>query len=348
MGVVNKIINRVVRGIRALVGWLQNLPYKKMARAVLDKLGTFFHWMLFDVLMPTKLQNLTKKDVYTIIFKADTPAGKRFDLWLLVAIVLNIIVLVLESLVDVTVPLPGSEFIMGTDVSDSIAPLVEEPTHTASSHPWVLWMLKLLGWMFTILFTFEYYLRIWCLQKPMRYVTSFYGIIDLLSIIPPYLSLLFPFAQSFTVLRLLRLMRVFRVLDMKGFMQEGKMLFDALKRSATKVLIFMLFVYIAAIILGTMMYAIEGEKNPGINSIPSGIYWAVVTITTVGYGDLTPVTPTGRFLSVVVMILGYAIIAVPTGIVAGETINEHQNQHHKARRRRRLEGQLDEEEEQID
>lgn len=334
------MIKRLILELAALIGRmgrnLAALPYRTMAKQVLDKIGSMLHWLLYSVVMPKRFKELSKEEIYTIIFKSDTPLGRKFDVWLLVAIVVNILVIVLESLVADPAPLADAGL-----MADGLDGLPEAPVH---SHRWMTVVLRTLGWLFTIGFTLEYYLRIYCLKKPMRYVTSFYGVIDLLSIVPPYLGLIFPAAQSFAVLRLLRLMRVFRIFDMQQFIDEGRFLWQALRNSAVKIGIFMLFVYIASVILGTMMYVVEGDKNAVFSSIPNGIYWAVVTITTVGYGDMTPITPTGRFLSIVVMILGYSIIAVPTGIVAGETIHEHQKPNRKERRHRK---QM-EEEEQID
>jgi voltage-gated potassium channel len=250
--------------------------------------------------MPKRYRNLTKKEIFEIIFKSDTPAGKKFDVWLLVAIVANIILLLIDSVYGST------------------------DTMTSRAHLSVSYLVfKTLEWGFTLLFTFEYYLRIYCLNHPKKYVFSFWGVIDFLSIFPAYLSLLFPVTQSLTVLRLLRVMRIFRIFKMERFQIEAYHLLNALRASAIKILIFMMFVLVAAVILGTLMYTFESEVNPEFKSIPTGIYWAVVTITTVGFGDVVPITPGGRFIAVLVMLLGYSIIAVPTGIVAGETVNEY-------------------------
>lgn len=285
--------------------WLIDLPYKAIALKVARKIGTFLHFLLFDFLLPRRWRRLSKEQIYRIIFRSDTPTGRKFDVWLLVLIALNILLLMVESF-----------------------PSVQKIT-------WLNLTLRLLEWGFTLLFTFEYYLRIYSSDRPRDYVLSFWGVIDFLSIFPSYLSLLLPGAQTFTVFRLLRMLRVFRIFNMRGFMKEGYALIRALRRSAMKVLIFMLFVYIMAVILGSIMYAVECEKNPEVfSSIPNGIYWAVVTLTTVGYGDMTPITPAGRFISIVVMILGYSIIAVPTGIVAGETIVEHRREDNETKRAR--------------
>ena len=270
--------------------WLWNVPYREIARNVLHFIGDVMHRALFTVLLPKRYRTLTKQQIYTIIFKSDTPAGKKFDIWLLVLIALNIIVIMLESM-------------------------------AGASHGFALAM-RIIGWIFTLIFTFEYYLRIYCLKKPAKYIFSFYGIIDFLSIFPAYLSILFPATQTLTVLRILRTLRVFRIFKQEKFIREGQHLLSVLRNSAYRILIFMLFTFLAAVILGAVMYMFENGKNPQFAHIPNGIYWAVVTITTVGYGDVTPVTHAGRFISIVVMLLGYSIIAVPSGIVAGETIRE--------------------------
>lgn len=260
-------------------------------------LGRVMHYLLFEVLLPKRMRTLTKHDIYVIIFRSDTPAGRRFDVWLLILIVLNILLMIVDSFVFIREGSLTVHIVMGV-----------------------------LEWSFTLLFTFEYYLRIYCLKQPWRYVLSFYGIIDFLSIFPAYLSLFFPAVHTLTVLRLLRTLRIFRIFKMERFLVEGRRLMNALRRSATRVLIFMMFVFIVAVILGAIMYAVEVDYNDQITSILQGIYWAVVTLTTVGYGDIAPVTPFGRFIAVIVMILGYSIIAVPTGIVAGETIEEHRRE----------------------
>ena len=284
---------------------IASIPYKDIARSIIRFIGDLLHRTLFTVLLPKRYRSLTKQQIYTIIFKSDTPAGKRFDIWLLILIGANLVTIMLESM--------------------------------AGAAHWFSVLMKAIGWLFTILFTFEYYLRIYCLKRPWKYVLSVFGIIDFLSIFPAYLSLFVPAASTMSVLRLMRVLRIFRIFKMQRFLDESRFLINALQRSAVKVLIFMLFVFIMAVILGATMYGIEGGVNPAISSIPEGIYWAVVTITTVGYGDIAPVTHTGRFVSILVMLLGYSIIAVPTGIVAGETIEEYkqQRQHHRRNRNHR-------------
>lgn len=306
-----------------LRAWLAAVDWQGRLGGVASVIGNFMHKVLFDWLMPSRYRSLTKKQIFEIIFKSDTPAGKKFDVWLLVLIVLNIILLMVDSVSGTT------------------------STMTSGAHrSWSYVIFKVLEWGFTIVFTFEYYLRVYCLKQPLKYVFSFWGIIDFLSIFPAYLSLFIPATQALTVLRLLRVMRVFRIFKLQRFQSEVFHLLNALRNSFVKILIFMLFVLVAAVILGSLMYSIEGNVNPAFKSIPSGIYWAVVTMTTVGYGDVAPVTAGGRFLAVAVMLLGYSIIAVPTGIVAGETIAEHRRPKNR-RRKSAIERQYDEEVEAI-
>ena len=251
------------------------------------------YFFVFRLLLPKRYRSISRRQIYTIIFQADTPAGKAFDVLLLILILLNTLLLMIESVV---------------------------------ANPAIHAVIVLVEWALTIFFTVEYYLRIYCLKRPRKYIFSFYGIIDFLSIFPAYVSLLIPATHSFAVLRLLRMLRIFRIFHMQKFLYEGRRLMSALRRSFTKIVIFMLFVFICAVILGTLIYVVEVDKNPQISSIPKGVYWAVVTLTTVGYGDVTPVTPVGQFIAVLIMILGYSIIAVPTGIVAGETFAEHRRE----------------------
>ena len=283
---------------------IAEIPYGSIAHKIIRFIGDLLHRTLFTVLLPVKYRSLSKQQIYTIIFKSDTPAGKKFDIWLLILIATNIITIMLESM--------------------------------AGAAHWFSVLMRVLGWGFTILFTFEYYLRIYCLKKPWKYILSVFGIIDFLSIFPAYLSLFVPAASTLSVLRLMRVLRIFRIFKMQRFLDEGHFLMNALRRSIVKIALFMLFVFLTAVVLGAVMYGIEGEKNAALNSIPKGIYWAVVTITTVGYGDISPVTPLGQWVSMLVMLLGYSIIAVPTGIVAGETLDEHKRQRGKKHRRRRM------------
>jgi voltage-gated potassium channel len=223
--------------------------------------------------------------LHEIIFEADTPEGRLFDLLLLVAILASVTVVVLDSVASVRARIG--------------------PT------------LRALEWGFTILFTIEYLLRLASVRRPLRYARSAYGLIDLIAILPSYVSLAFPGGQSLLAIRLLRLLRVFRVLKLAEYLRESRTLVQALRASWRKIAVFLMAVMTIVVVVGTMMYVIEGERH-GFTSIPISIYWAVVTLTTVGYGDLAPATTLGRALAVVLMLTGYGIIAVPTGIVTAE------------------------------
>ena len=223
--------------------------------------------------------------LHEIIFEAETPAGKLFDVLLIISIILSIIIAMLDSIKNINNVYGDYLFI--------------------------------LEWVFTILFTIEYALRIFCTGKPILYVVSFFGIVDLLAIIPTYISLFFPGSQFLGVVRVLRLLRIFRVLKLVQYMSEIKILTQALYASRRKIEVFLYGVITLVIILGSLMYLIEGEEN-GFTSIPRGIYWAIVTMTTVGYGDISPKTNLGQALASIVMIIGYSIIAVPTGIITAE------------------------------
>ncbi len=277
-----------VNGTYAVVQFFMHIPYRRIARNTVTFIGNVLHLLLFKYLLPKQYRTLTKKEIYTIIFKSDTPAGKKFDIWLIMLIFFNILLIMVESL-----------------------PWFHEHLH---------WVLVILQWACTLIFTFEYYLRVYCLQHPSKYIFSFYGIIDFLSIFPAYLSLIFPATQTLSVLRILRSMRVFRVLKLQRFMQESSILLNALRRSLYKILMFMFYIFLAAVLLGAIVYMFEKDVNPAFVSIPRAIYWAVVTLTTVGYGDITPMTFAGRFISVVIMILGYSVIAILTGIVTSEAV----------------------------
>jgi voltage-gated potassium channel len=226
-----------------------------------------------------------REKIHEVIFEAETPLGKFFDILLIVAILASVIVVMLESV--------GS-------LDEKFGLLFDT-----------------LEWIFTILFTLEYFARIISLRIPVHYIKSFYGIIDLLAILPTYLSLLFTGTQALMVLRIMRLLRIFRVLKLVRFLSEAEKLFSALKSSMPKITVFLVSVVCINLIVGTLMYIIEGGVN-GFDSIPRSIYWSIVTMTTVGYGDIAPVTVTGQTLASFIMILGYAIIAVPTGIVVSE------------------------------
>lgn len=242
--------------------------------------------------MATKQSNLQRR-LFTIIFGTDTPAGRAFDLALIIAILCSLVVLVLESI----------------------------PSTNAK---WGSWLTNL-EYVFTALFTIEYLLRLYCSPKPAAYAKSYYGIVDFLAILPTYLTLLIPDASFMGVIRLLRVMRIFRVLRLVRFLQESNMLVRTLLLSRRKILVFFSMVAILVTIFGSLLYVIEGPEN-GFTSIPMSIYWAIVTITTVGYGDITPVTALGKGVASLVMLLGYSILAVPTGIITAE-LNQEMKAH---------------------
>jgi voltage-gated potassium channel len=223
--------------------------------------------------------------IHEIIFEADTPAGRAFDVFLFVLIGLSVVAVMLESVESV-------DQRYGTQ-------------------------LRTFEWIVTILFTAEYGLRLYCVGRPGRYARSFFGIVDLLAILPTYLSLFFVGAQSLMVIRTMRLLRVFRVLKLVHFVGEASLLREAMRASARKIIVFLWAVMTTVVIVGSLMYLIEGEAG-GFTSIPESIYWTIVTMTTVGYGDIAPQTALGKSLASAVMILGYGIIAVPTGIVSAE------------------------------
>lgn len=236
--------------------------------------------------------NKIRQRLYDIIFEADTRAGKTFDIILLVIILISVLLVMLES--------------------------IESIRRSYAS------FLKLSEWVITIIFSIEYILRILVVKKPFRYVKSFYGIVDFLAVIPTYLSLLFVGSHSLMVIRAIRLLRVFRIFKLTQFTQAGRLIARALWNSLAKISVFLIFVITLVTIIGTVMYMIEGEAN-GFSNIPISIYWAIVTLTTVGYGDLSPATPFGQFLASIVMLMGYSIIAVPTGIVTAELISPHKS-----------------------
>ncbi len=226
-----------------------------------------------------------KTTLGNIIFEHDTAGAKLFDVVLLWAILLSVLLVMLESVANIRLRY-GS-------------------------------VLRTLEWTFTALFTLEYLLRVYTAHKRAKYLKSFYGLVDLLAILPSYLSLFFTGTQYFIVIRSLRLLRVFRVLKLMQFVGEASILSKALRASRAKITVFLVAVVTLVIIIGSLMFLIEGPAN-GFSNIPISVYWAVVTLTTVGYGDIAPKTPLGQFFSALVMILGYAIIAVPTGIVSAE------------------------------
>lgn len=223
--------------------------------------------------------------VYVVIFEADTRWGKAFDVGLMLAILLSVTIVMLESVAGIRAEYGA--------------------------------LLVVTEWVFTIGFTIEYLLRLICVGRPLRYVFSFFGLVDLLAVIPTYLSLVFGGAQALLVVRILRVLRVFRVFKLVHYVSDAGVLMDAMRASRRKITIFMVAVTTLVVILGSTMYVIEGADN-GFTSIPTSVYWAVSTLATVGYGDIVPRTDVGRALASLVMIIGFAIIAVPTGIVTAE------------------------------
>lgn len=236
---------------------------------------------------------MTDKTIRTtlarIIFGTDTPAGKLFDVLLIYAILLSVVAVMLDTVATV-----NREY--------GAALLVVE-------------------WFFTILFTVEYGLRIYSSPRPMQYVFSFYGLVDLVSVAPSYLALIFPGANYLLIIRLFRVLRVFRVFKLVRYSQEASVLVRAMYASRRKILVFFMAVLVISVVFGSLMYIVEGPAN-GFTSIPKSIYWTVVTVTTVGYGDITPQTVLGQIISVFAMLTGYSIIAIPTGIVSAELIEE--------------------------
>lgn len=230
-------------------------------------------------------QKSLKSKIHQTIFSDTTVSGKRFDLALLWAIAISVILVMMESVKELREQF-GNFFYYAE-------------------------------WFFTILFTIEYVLRIWTLKKPLKYIFSFYGVVDLLSLLPSYIGLWVTDSSSLRVIRILRLLRIFRVLRLFSFLKEAEVVKRALIDSRAKITVFLFFVLSMVVILGTTMYIIESPET-GFTSIPRSIYWAIVTITTVGYGDIAPATPLGQMLASIVMLMGYVVIAVPTGIVTAE------------------------------
>jgi voltage-gated potassium channel len=226
-----------------------------------------------------------RRRLHEIIFESDTRAGRAFDLIVLWAVLLSVFTVLVESI-----------------------------TSVRTEHGQLL---RVVEWSFTALFTVEYLLRLIAVKRPLHYATSFFGVVDLLAILPTYVSLLVPGAQALLVVRILRLLRVFRILKLASFLREAEVLRRALAASRPKIIVFLGTVITLVVIAGTVMYLVEHD-NPGFDNIPRSIYWAIVTVTTVGFGDITPQSPFGQVLSSVLMIMGYGIIAVPTGIVSVE------------------------------
>ena len=239
-----------------------------------------------------------KQKVYSIVFESDTPKGRLFNIILISSIIVSVLMVILESM------------------------------HLFS--PTAYWILRLLEYLLTLFFTIEYLARIYCLKNPRKYIFSFFGIVDLLATLPLYIGLLFPGARYLLIIRAFRLIRVFRVFKLFNFLNEGERLLTALRESSKKIAVFFLFVVILVTSIGTLMYMIEGtQPNSQFNNIPNSIYWAIVTMTTVGYGDITPATGLGKFLSACVMLIGYTIIAVPTGIVSASMMKEYKRRRDK-------------------
>ncbi|MEN9886143.1 MAG: hypothetical protein RL758_721 [Pseudomonadota bacterium] len=240
----------------------------------------------FDVMKST-FRSERQKQIYTVIFEADTKAGRAFDLWLIALILLSLVVVVLESVAVISQRL----------------------------HPGLMYA----EWLFTLLFTVEYGLRLYSAPHPWAYARSFFGVIDLLSILPTYLALFVPELHSLIDVRILRLLRVFRVLKLAQYMHEYAQLRDAIHASRRKIMVFLATVLMAVFVIGTLMYVIEGPQN-GFTSIPTSVYWAITTMTTVGFGDITPKTDLGRAVASLMMLMGWGVLAVPTGIVTAEMV----------------------------
>ncbi|MEE9373595.1 MAG: ion transporter [Saprospiraceae bacterium] len=234
-----------------------------------------------------------KHKLHEIIFEADTPNGKLFDLVLLFLIILSILIVMLETVSNIK---------------------------ASYGH-----LFRISEWVLTLLFTGEYILRIYSVKKPSRYIFSFFGVIDLLAILPTYLSILLPGSQILAVVRALRLLRVFKILEMSSFTRQSKVIMLAMRSSLVKIGVFIFFIIIMVTIFGTIIFYVEADINPKIDSIPRSVYFSITTLATVGYGDIVPVTALGQFLSSILMIMGYGVIAVPTGIVTSELLNNSYN-----------------------
>jgi voltage-gated potassium channel len=243
----------------------------------------------------TLRQLVGRERLHRTIFQADTPAGRRFDLALLAAILLSVVAVVLES--D---PELGQRWLS---------------------------LFRAAEWTFTVLFTLEYLLRLLCAPAPAAYAGSVFGIVDLLAIVPSFLGLVLPGAYTFIVVRVLRLLRIFRVLALGSYLQASDLLWTALWAGRRKIAVFLLAIATLVVLIGALMFALESTLNPAFRSIPVGIYWAIVTVTTVGYGDVAPVTPLGRLVASSTMLIGYSILAVPTGILTVEIGQAAQRRH---------------------
>jgi voltage-gated potassium channel len=230
-------------------------------------------------------QNQLRVKLHEIIFEADTLAGKVFDVLLIVLILASVVMVMLDSVSSIR-----------------------------QAYGRVLYLSE---WVFTLLFTIEYILRLYCVGRPLAYAGSFFGVVDLMAVLPTYLSIFFPGTQYFLVIRVLRVLRIFRVLKLVKYVGETRVLMQALRASRRKITVFLIAVLTLVIIFGSLIYLVE-DRDSGFTSIPRSIYWAIVTLTTVGYGDISPQTNFGQALSAIIMIIGYGIIAVPTGIVTAE------------------------------
>ncbi|WP_312511929.1 ion transporter [Chryseobacterium culicis] len=235
---------------------------------------------------------LWKRYLYRIIYRSDTRLGKLFDIILLSLILASTAIIMMESV-----------------------PKLDKRFH---------YTFLILEWVISIFFTIEYSMRISVVKNKRNYIFSFFGIIDFLALVPFYLSFFFPITKYFLIFRMLRMLRIFRIFNLLDFMNDGYLIVRALKNSSRKIYIFLLFLIIFSVIVGSLMFMVEGGRQ-GFETIPQSIYWAVVTVTTVGYGDVSPITPLGKFFAVVLMLAGYSIIAVPTGIVTAEMRNKRQN-----------------------
>lgn len=235
---------------------------------------------------------LWKRFLYRIIYRSDTRLGKLFDIILLSLILASTAIIMMESV-----------------------PKLDKRFH---------YTFLVLEWVISIFFTLEYSMRIAVVKNKRSYIFSFFGVIDFLALVPFFLSFFFPITKYFLIFRMLRMLRIFRIFNLLDFMNDGYLIVRALKNSSRKIYIFLLFLIIFSVIVGSLMFMVEGGRQ-GFETIPQSIYWAVVTVTTVGYGDVSPITPLGKFFAVILMLAGYSIIAVPTGIVTAEMRNKRQN-----------------------
>jgi voltage-gated potassium channel len=228
---------------------------------------------------------MLKEKLYEVIFKAETIAGRKYDKYLLVIIVLSVLVAMIDSV-----------------------------SSWHQKYTWILWLTE---WGFTIIFGIEYILRVIISPRPLKYIFSGWGIIDLLAVLPTLISPFIAGYETLIIIRSLRLLRIFRIMQLSRFTAESNVLFHSLKASSYKITVFLFFVLMLTIICGTVMYVVEGKAG-GFDSIPQGVYWSIVTLTTVGYGDISPITPLGKFIASLMMITGYGIIAIPTGLITVE------------------------------